>query len=644
VWSFGLWGACCVIRLTLILVFKPVLDFLGRPVSFGYCLVMAWGGLRGAIGLALGMVVVSGHDGFLTDKDAKLMLFHIGLMATWTLIINATTCGALVRYLGLNDVSDGRKVLLVFTKRRLHNICDQLLQDINRYVFEGKINQAGEVLTVDTKQVIFPVVESMSAAMKKSLHEELHRFIRTAPDDLNLDMSKPEVIQEIDKADQAVIRPEGTTGTVDFNTAGPGKADAHIRVLREMFLNAIRAKYWEKVNKGQLEPGSDATDVLLTSVNVGFDHVETGLRDFDHIEAWITHRKPAKPDPNNTPACDRLARTRLQMICTFLEAHEEAQCTTTKNFGHTGMVESKEENMVIHESDTECAKAIHHLMDIHLSVLEEYKTSTVIRLFTNSLLHRVESLVEKGILAEKEEELFHHMFSHKMAGSQKQFQNSLLQELKTQREGVGYTAEFRPKTYSYNRAIGEAYDSPGDLLLGMVEWFDFIRGFGHHGDEHGEDDFSESDVSSIPEKRLTNNRRQSIAAALLEAGLPNLHNIQNEEDEDEDEEDPTDEASEEWCGGGRTAQARPSTLEYLVTGEIPAPLADCPDELEQEDMGEIELQLQDHDHEDDQDHPPREATWDSGWRGSDADQEGVAPRESTWEGQDWPADGGAKAQ
>mmetsp|Transcript_26068 Transcript_26068/g.59435 ORF Transcript_26068/g.59435 Transcript_26068/m.59435 type:complete len:867 (-) Transcript_26068:180-2780(-) len=485
IWCIALWAACGVIRLMVILMFKPFMDLLGRPVSLQYCLVMAWGGLRGAIGLALGMAVVSGHEGYLKDEDAMFMLFHIGGMASLTLLVNAVTCGPLVRSFGLSDVSAGRKVLLVFTKRRLMNLCDDLMHDVRKYAQDGLSSD------VDTKQVVVPVLESLCNGMKKGLHVDTHKFLKTASTQLlDVDMTKDDADEKITKVDNTVIAPMGQSLThMDLESQSSAKKHAgeHVKVLREMFLNAIRAKYWDKVNKGLLASGSAGTDTLLESVNVGMDNLDYKLSDFDHIQKWIDRNGGAKRAAGKPPPANRDARTRLAMICAFLEAHEDAQTTVCKNFGNTDTAGSKEESQVIDESDAECATAIHYLMDIHLSVLEDYKTRTVLRLFSHSLLHRVEHLLEQGILNHKEEELFHHMFSHKMVETQSHLRKALELEMnKPQAVGIGGVKAFRPEGYKTGRAIGDAYESPGRLLLGMVEWFDFVRGFGHSHHDHEE--------------------------------------------------------------------------------------------------------------------------------------------------------------
>ena len=105
-----------LIRAAMCTVFFPVLTWLARA---GYeptkkdAAVMTWGGLRGAVGLALAMSVRNQ----VTERDPGgiqgiRVLFHVGGLAGLTLLINGTTSAALLRWLGMTKTPKRRKVLL----------------------------------------------------------------------------------------------------------------------------------------------------------------------------------------------------------------------------------------------------------------------------------------------------------------------------------------------------------------------------------------------------------------------------------------------------------------------------------------------------------------------------------------------------
>jgi NhaP-type Na+/H+ or K+/H+ antiporter len=123
--------ACHVARGIAILVAQP---FINKDCCGGKCayydfnwrhsVVMWWGGLRGAVGLALAMIVSedSYWDQPWIDTDARATfkegtVYHVGLIATMTLVINGPLTGPLVRYLGLDKARNSELVDKVFDRQ-----------------------------------------------------------------------------------------------------------------------------------------------------------------------------------------------------------------------------------------------------------------------------------------------------------------------------------------------------------------------------------------------------------------------------------------------------------------------------------------------------------------------------------------------
>jgi hypothetical protein len=98
-----------LIRALMLLCFSPVLSRLGDGVEAKELVVMAWGGLRGAVGLALAIVV--DHDSAVSYTDGSKIILLVGGMATLTLVVNGTTCGWLLRRLGMTDTPKAAQML-----------------------------------------------------------------------------------------------------------------------------------------------------------------------------------------------------------------------------------------------------------------------------------------------------------------------------------------------------------------------------------------------------------------------------------------------------------------------------------------------------------------------------------------------------
>jgi NhaP-type Na+/H+ or K+/H+ antiporter len=74
----------------MIWIFKPCLKRSGYGMSNKEFVVLTWGGLRGALGLTLALLV--GVDERLDFRLRELTLFYMAGLATLTLLINGTTC------------------------------------------------------------------------------------------------------------------------------------------------------------------------------------------------------------------------------------------------------------------------------------------------------------------------------------------------------------------------------------------------------------------------------------------------------------------------------------------------------------------------------------------------------------------------
>ena len=93
-----------VIRLIAIASLWPILTKIGYAISWKSILVMTWGGLRGAVGLALALIVSQDPRINSTSLGSKF-LFHTAGIVLLSLLINATSVKYLLRVLGMFDIS-----------------------------------------------------------------------------------------------------------------------------------------------------------------------------------------------------------------------------------------------------------------------------------------------------------------------------------------------------------------------------------------------------------------------------------------------------------------------------------------------------------------------------------------------------------
>jgi len=81
----------------MVLTCWPLLKNSGYGLSNKEFLVLVWGGLRGALGITLSLMVAVDHG--LPFRLRELTVFYMAGLASLTLLINGTTCKSLCIYL-----------------------------------------------------------------------------------------------------------------------------------------------------------------------------------------------------------------------------------------------------------------------------------------------------------------------------------------------------------------------------------------------------------------------------------------------------------------------------------------------------------------------------------------------------------------
>ena len=116
-----LFVAINVIRCVLVLVFFPLTSKLGIGQSWREAAFMSYAGLRGAVGIALALLLSSetikySHSAKVTDEERQRYQFYvdklfgmIGGISFLTLAINAPTSAPLLKHLGLVTPTEARK-------------------------------------------------------------------------------------------------------------------------------------------------------------------------------------------------------------------------------------------------------------------------------------------------------------------------------------------------------------------------------------------------------------------------------------------------------------------------------------------------------------------------------------------------------
>ncbi len=152
---------------------------LSREIPARWQLIMHWGGLRGAISLALAL-------GLGTNSQLRAMTFGV---VFFTLLVQGTTMGPLVRRLGLATRSKSRDL---FNLSQARAIAAQAAYNRLRDMWESNL------ISHDTWDVISPILQGHADELKATISVIL---------DKDPDVAK----EELDRAWREILRTERTT-------------------------------------------------------------------------------------------------------------------------------------------------------------------------------------------------------------------------------------------------------------------------------------------------------------------------------------------------------------------------------------------------------------------------------------------------
>eukprot|EP00928_Gymnodinium_smaydae_P001242 TRINITY_DN1046_c1_g1_i1.p1 TRINITY_DN1046_c1_g1~~TRINITY_DN1046_c1_g1_i1.p1 ORF type:complete len:1178 (+),score=298.97 TRINITY_DN1046_c1_g1_i1:235-3768(+) len=314
-----------VVRGCLIFGSRPILRRLSpdrQKVSYADAAVMTWGGLRGAVGLALAIQVRNGRaphviTGALqvSEMEAQQVLFFVAGIALLTTVINAVTAPMLVGKLGI-------------TAQPAEQL--QLLRMLNMQLVEWSTSQDNPPeVTQGLSHMLLEIDHHIAKCGKKKDHHHDEAsprsphskgWIRTVSpmDDAEIALQTEEdndtIIFSLRAGESGFEQLKNTNGlgVLDhFQTKGEkykgipqenllGKVEDMVNLLEETgpdpmmakvvnqsFLSLVERYYWKQIEAGDLRAGSEEAKCLLTSIPVSLSPLRPNLDDFKYIETTL---------------------------------------------------------------------------------------------------------------------------------------------------------------------------------------------------------------------------------------------------------------------------------------------------------------------------------------------------------------------
>jgi len=136
-------------RIVVIAVLFPIMKKSGYGITITDSKVLWWGALRGAIGLALALIVESSP--YIDQTIREQFLFLIAGTVTLTLLINATTMKSVANMLGLTKVSPEKQYALEQAELFVDTSTDKAIKRLkdNRFYKRANFNQVEKYVAFD---------------------------------------------------------------------------------------------------------------------------------------------------------------------------------------------------------------------------------------------------------------------------------------------------------------------------------------------------------------------------------------------------------------------------------------------------------------------------------------------------------------
>lgn len=383
-WLFLLYLVMLLIRSIMILSLYPILNLCGTKISGKEAFVMVWSGLRGAVGLAMAIIVDREPD--VPTQMGSRVMFHVGGLAALTLIINATSAAPLLKYLELTSTSEIKQMCL-------SNMSTRIASDI-RKEFEEKMANHEDVRCQGASEHI---VRAMVPALTKRIS----------------------AVRNIYSSNEPSLADD------------PSYQDNICEIYRRTFLQVVKTHYWEAIEDGMLPKCGPTARLLLESVDEALAHTEKPLHDWRVLEKKIRLSRITDSSflgrlfgswPFNLSkdlealfSKEKQVELVVNVALTFMEVHSRAQREVPDLFPGAATEGTKEDEidkeasvMVLEESASQFKKAMETLSLLPAADVEVSKSKMFARELLQLQESRIEFMKKKGFLTDMEVKHLEH--------------------------------------------------------------------------------------------------------------------------------------------------------------------------------------------------------------------------------------------
>lgn len=350
------------IRMLMVATFLVPLNNVGTPLSIREAAVIVWSGLRGAVGLAMAIIVdmEPGMDRAIGSR----IVFHVGGIAALTTLINASTMQQFMKWLGLI---------------RTHKLQEQTVKDL-------EISMANNV-------------HALFDSHLKTHTEDDIRFNGADPD---LVVSwVPALQMRAAQAPSADFHKWTTKEEMQFSTR-----------YRHIFLNVVQKEYWDAIHDGIVPRKSFVAQVLLDSTNEARHTANQALTDWVVVERIFGDKRPSLMHKLSQAVFLPFVKNKVatsngicEAMLSFLQAHAHAQEHVPLYFGKGDPLAAHISQQINNESEQQCQLARQRLAELPEVAIMHAKSRMLAQRILDMQKDEVQMWKKKGVITEQEAEI-----------------------------------------------------------------------------------------------------------------------------------------------------------------------------------------------------------------------------------------------
>lgn len=198
-----------LIRALMVFLFRPLMKRTGFGLTRNEAVILSWGGLRGALGLTLGLIVF--YTPAIPENIRHEILFQTGGIVALTLTFNATTIGPLLRRIGLDKVSPTKGFLKLSAHRLYVNSIREYYQEMrDKGILDGSnwelVEKTLPEEEIETKEEKALRIENLTEELRIRVvrHEKLYLW-----DIYNLGVINPHSLEKLQSLADIIFDNDG---------------------------------------------------------------------------------------------------------------------------------------------------------------------------------------------------------------------------------------------------------------------------------------------------------------------------------------------------------------------------------------------------------------------------------------------------